>query len=339
MRQDMSSLFLSIYLVSIEQIRRRNSLGDLSSTTSKKTSGLRKTIADKVVEALTSPEVLDHIIPVISDKLCESIGNSLSKTVEAQVKSALDEHIKPLRETIQKQQETITEQKSVIKKQAELVIATNKRVTSNEQTLNEYNTEIGDLYQRINLLEIRLENQEQYSRRTSLRFHNIQVPIDRSGRIIHPVNTDDLILNVCNQKLKLGIQKEDIGRSHVIGKVCNGKSQVIVRFLSYRIREKVYSAKKRLKGDPDKIFITENLTTFRTNLVKELAELKFNHDINAYWTNDGRIYAKKSESSTKQLICNHDDILDLLRNIDFVEPISDMGSVRVQNNLSPNSQE
>ena len=29
------------------QIRRRNSLGDLSSTTSKKTSGLRKTIADK----------------------------------------------------------------------------------------------------------------------------------------------------------------------------------------------------------------------------------------------------------------------------------------------------
>lgn len=97
---------------------------------------------------------------------------------------------------------------------------------------------------------------------------------------------------MCNQKLKLGIQKEDIGRSHVIGKVRNGKSQVIVRFLSYRIREKVYSAKKRLKGDPDKIFITENLTTFRTNLVKELSDLKFNHDINAYWTNDGRIYAK-----------------------------------------------
>ena len=165
------------------QIRRRISLGDLSSTTSKKTTGLRKTIADKVVEALTSPAVLDHIITVISDKLCESISHSLSKTVEAQVKSALDEHIKPLRETIQKQHETITEQKSIIQKQAELVIAINNRVTSNEQTLNEYNTEIGDLYQRINL-ETRIENQEQYSRRTSLRFHNIQTPVDRSGRII-----------------------------------------------------------------------------------------------------------------------------------------------------------
>jgi len=83
--------------------------------------------------------------------------------------------------------------------------------------------------------------------------------------------------------------------------------------------------------------ITENLTNFRTNLVKELAELKYNREINAYWTNDERIYAKKSESSTKQLIRIHDDILDLLRNRDFVEPISDMEDVRVQVNLSPNS--
>jgi hypothetical protein len=36
--------------------------------------------------------------------------------------------------------------------------------------------------------------------------------------------------------------------------------------------------------------------------------------INVYWTNDGRIYAKKSESSTKQLSRKHDDILDLFWN-------------------------
>ena len=52
------------------QIKRRNSLGDLNSTTSK--------------------------------KLRESIGNSLSKTVEEQVNSDLDEHIKTLRKTIKK---------------------------------------------------------------------------------------------------------------------------------------------------------------------------------------------------------------------------------------------
>ena len=47
-------------------------------------------------------------------------------------------------------------------------------------------------------LEIRLENQEQYSRRTSLRIHIIKVPVNARDRIIHPVNTDDLILDICN---------------------------------------------------------------------------------------------------------------------------------------------
>jgi hypothetical protein len=39
----------------------------------------------------------------------------------------------------------------------------------------------------------------------------------------------------------------------------------------------VYSNKKGLKNNPDKIFITENLTKYRTELVKQLAELKYNN--------------------------------------------------------------
>jgi hypothetical protein len=46
-----------------------------------------------------------------------------------------------------------------------------------------------------------IEGQEQYSRRTSLRFHNIKVPVDERGNVKHPVNTDELILNVCNDML------------------------------------------------------------------------------------------------------------------------------------------
>jgi hypothetical protein len=72
-----------------------------------------------------------------------------------------------------------------------------------------------------------------------------------------------------------------------IGKPKDGKSQVIVRFLSYRVREKVYNSKKELKRHPDKIFIAENLTKYRTNLVKALAELKYSRKIHAYWTTDG----------------------------------------------------
>ena len=98
--------------------------------------------------------------------------------------------------------------------------------------LKEHSTEVIEL-------ESRIEGQEQYSRRTSLRFHNIKVPVDERGNVKHPVNTDELILNVCNDKLGLDINLHDIGRSHIIGKVKDGKSQVIVRFISYRTRNKV----------------------------------------------------------------------------------------------------
>jgi hypothetical protein len=93
--------------------------------------------------------------------------------------------------------------------------------------------EVDALYNTIIGLESRLEGQEQYSRRTSLRFHNIKVPVDERGNAKHPVNTDELILNVCNDKLGLDINLHDIGRSHIIGKVKDGKPQVIMRFIAW----------------------------------------------------------------------------------------------------------
>jgi hypothetical protein len=121
----------------------------------------------------------------------------------------------------------------------------------------------------------------------------------------------DIIVDICKNKLKLDISTNDISRSHVIGKIRNGKSQVIVRFLSYRCREKVYNYKRNLKNDANRIFITENLTKTRTNLVKSLAVLKYNQNIKTYWTTDGRVYAKLNESSRRTLIRNHYDIRNI----------------------------
>ena len=92
----------------------------------------------------------------------------------------------------------------------------------------------------------------------------------------------------------------------MIGKVNKGKSQVIVRFLSYRTRNSVYTNRKSLKDDPDGVFIAENLTKYRTELVKRLSQLKFHRQIYTYWTSDGRIYVKKLETSRKQLVTNFD---------------------------------
>ena len=178
--------------------------------------------------------------------------------------------------------------------------------------MKEHSTEVDALYNKIEELESRIEGQEQYSRRTSLRFHSIKVSVDERGNVKHPVYIDELILNVCNNKLGLDINLHDIGRSHIIGKVKDGKSQVIVRFISYRTRTKVHSNKKGLKNHPEKHFITENITKYRTELVKQLAELKYNGLLYTYWTSDGRIFIKQNTTSRKLLINNRDDIMDFI---------------------------
>ena len=98
-----------------------------------------------------------------------------------------------------------------------------------------------------------MESQELYSRRKSLKLHNIQVLIDERGSIVHPVDIDKLILQVCNTTW-FRYEVHDIGISRVIGKVTNGKSQVIFKFLSYRMRNSVYTNKKAPNGDPHGIF-------------------------------------------------------------------------------------
>ncbi|CAC5423874.1 unnamed protein product [Mytilus coruscus] len=139
-------------------------------------------------------------------------------------------------------------------------------------------------------MDSRLESQEQYSRRTSLRFHNIQVPVDGHGKILHPVNTDDKIRSICNNQLGLNLSINDISRSHVIGKAKYGKCQVIVRFMSYRTRD---------MNRPD----------------KKLPQMKYNNQIYAYWTSDGRIFVKRAENSRKELINSFGDISDIERGI------------------------
>lgn len=54
-----------------------------------------------------------------------------------------------------------------------------------------------------------IENQEHYLRR----LNNVPVPVDGNGKILHPVNIDEIILDICHGKLET-IHLEDFGRSH-----------------------------------------------------------------------------------------------------------------------------
>jgi hypothetical protein len=83
----------------------------------------RKTITDKVLEALTSPDVLNKIIPILSEKICETIEAAITDIVDDKIKTHVDAHVNALIETVNKQQKTITEHKHFQSKQLLLILS------------------------------------------------------------------------------------------------------------------------------------------------------------------------------------------------------------------------
>ncbi|CAG2257059.1 unnamed protein product [Mytilus edulis] len=189
---------------------------NLPATLKQKTRQLRRR-ADRVLEALSSPEVLNTIIPILS----KQISDTLEPIIEAEVKKCVAEEIQPLLQKLDCQSSIVETQKQQLIKQfiqlSSLQRTTQDQITSN----NEREKEINFLYDRVALLENRLEIQEQYSRRTSLRFNNVPIPADRiqGAKIVLPVDTDSIILDICNNKLGLDIGIRDIGRSQETRKV------------------------------------------------------------------------------------------------------------------------
>lgn len=227
-------------------------------------------------------DFLESIIPMISEKVIESITPRILKLV--------DDSIKPHLEKVKQCQEAITHK---------------------EIEINKQNKVIKSLQEKLNNVETRIEEQEQYSRRTSLRFNNVKVPTNRKGEIIQPVDTDSIVLGICNKDLGLKLDINHIGRSHPIGEPKDGKISIITRFLTYRQRQLVFRNKKKLKGNPDKMFIAENLTKHRYDLIKRLNTLRKTGKIHSYWTHDGSVLVKKTEQSRTINIKNRKDVYKL----------------------------
>ena len=107
---------------------------------------------------------------MISQKVIESIKPTLKKMV--------DDSLLPHIEKIQSAHHVINLQREEIDKQ---------------------NTIIQTLQDKLDKVEETVEEQEQYSRRTSLRFNNVRVPTNSNGDIIQPIDTDSIVLQICKK--------------------------------------------------------------------------------------------------------------------------------------------
>lgn len=162
---------------------------------------------------------------------------------------------------------------------------------------------ITELQNKINHLEEKTDMQEQYSRRNSLRLSGI------------PENdfedTGEIVINVVNNIMKLDppLQLEEIDRTHRIGLKSKATKerprQVIVKFATYKTRQRVFKQKNNLKTFNSKeqppIFVNEDLTKIRSLLLFEARKMKKHGTIKDCWSFDGNILVKNNGGKIIQI--------------------------------------
>ena len=145
------------------------------------------------------------------------------------------------------------------------------------------------LKKKIELLEMRCDDNEQYSRRNSVRITGL--PDSGVGE-----DTDDIIIEMCS-KLKVQISKADIDRSHRVGKVDTARSgsprSIIVKFATYRARASFYKARVKLRSvGYNRVFVNEDLTKRRSTMLYLARTLVKSEKLAGAWSTDGRVLVK-----------------------------------------------
>ena len=110
-----------------------------------------------------------------------------------------------------------------------------------EKIITSLKQEVNGQKERVESLEKVSDNHEQYSRRNYLLIHGTEENKDEV--------TDDVVVNMLQNKLELEISKKDIDRSHRIGKPSPRKKRPITgKFVRYNDRHKAFSNKKRFRN-------------------------------------------------------------------------------------------
>jgi hypothetical protein len=242
---------------------------------------------DLIKSTLLKEPVLESIVPNIYEKVMTKAEVYLKNIITSAVAEAVTNAVKPLIDMIHRQGETIT------------------CLQQDNTTLRQDNA---NLRRDVIHLSEQIEELEQYGRRTSLRFHNVPMRDKDKQR------TDNIIVDIVKSKMKMiNFSVDDINRSHIIGNINQGKGQIICRLRNWKIKNSIYQLKTNLKSNADRIFVTEDLTKHRQSIVKELNIARKAKKISSFWTFDGRIFAKVTQESGKQLIKNLDDVRHLVR--------------------------
>lgn len=141
-----------------------------------------------------------------------------------------------------------------------------------KEALSEYDKSCKAMVSKMATIEDQIEEQEQYSRLSSLRIYGLPEEAKE--------DTEKMVIGLCNDKLGIRILPTDIDSCYRLKHREGSARPIIVRFCRRTIKNQVFNAKKKLKGS--KIVIREDLTRRRAALIKRLVQKVGNTNIFTY---------------------------------------------------------
>ena len=186
-------------------------------------------------------------------------------------------------------------------------------IKSLKETIAQRDMKIRALEDRIVKLEENNDALEQYTRRNSVRISGINESSDE--------DCYDKVLSTLNTRLALTppLTIENIDRLHRTGKPnSEGRARpILVKFTSYQHRARVMSRRKHLRGS--NVFVNEDLTKRRNNLLWVCRGEKKGGRIKDCWTTDGRIMVRDLAGNT-HLVNRNEDIAALTSQPSLTHP-------------------
>lgn len=219
--------------------------------------------------------------------------------------------IAQFRNLIQEQKIELDSLKTSLKKTENKNIALENELFAARNKIDEQEEEIAELYQ----LQ---DNLEQYTRKQSLEICGIPAGAYAS--------TEEAVLKIASA-LDVTMTAEDINISHQIKS--NGAGTILVKFQSHKAKSRLYKARTKLKNlrltdiftdvstatrvaaGTGRIFINENLTSYRKDLLRKANDKRKDGLIISAWSTDGKIFVKTSPEGAPVRIYAKEDLENL----------------------------
>lgn len=288
--------------------RKKNKRGDRGSTDEELTESKRANMAATADEGEGAPKERTEISEEPSRRELREMLVDIQITVNNILleNKKISNEVLELKSTVQKQQSELATLKEALAKASKERASAEKELVAVTKRLDEQQEEISELYD----LQDRLE---QYTRKNSLEIHGIPEEAYTS--------TEEVILKLANA-LEVTVVPQNIEISHKLT-TKRGKA-IIAKFISHKVKTNLYRARAKLKNikvsdlftgssyatstRSEKIFLNENLTSYRRRIVNRANEKRKNGELLSVWSLDGTIFVKTSPEGRPVKISEIEDL-------------------------------